>query len=197
MTTETVQAPGLEQLRRLIRDIPDFPNPGILFKDITPLLANPGGLSLAVEYMVYPFRGAPVDVVVGAESRGFIFGTAVARELSVGFVPIRKPGKLPSAVRRLEYDLEYGTDVLEIHEDALQAGQNVLVVDDLLATGGTLAACCKLVRALGANVSGCGCSDRIVRLQRSAEVAGRASVKRFAVLIGIGCGSLSIEAQHI
>jgi len=152
MTTVSAREPGLDNLRQLIRDVPDFPKPGILFKDITPLLAHPGGLALAVEFMVYPFRGTSVDLVVGAESRGFIFGTAVARELSVGFIPIRKPGKLPAAVRRHEYDLEYGTDVLEIHEDALRPGQKVLVVDDLLATGGTLAACCGLVRDLGAEV---------------------------------------------
>lgn len=139
-------------LRRLIRDVPDYPKPGILFKDITPLLASPSGLALAVELMVQPFRGQRVDVVVGAESRGFIFGTAVAKTLATGFVPVRKPGKLPSRTRRHTYQLEYGADSLEIHEDALGSGQSVLVVDDLLATGGTLGACCKLVRDCGANV---------------------------------------------
>lgn len=147
-----MQVPGVSGLRRLIRDVPDFPKPGILFKDITPLLGDPAGLALAVELMVQPFRGQPIDMVVAAESRGFIFGTAVAKTLSVGFVPIRKPGKLPAKVRRHEYELEYGTDALEIHQDALSPGQNVLIVDDLLATGGTLAACCKLVRGLGATV---------------------------------------------
>jgi adenine phosphoribosyltransferase len=151
-TAENVQAAGVSALRRLIRDVPDFPKPGILFRDITPLLADPAGFALAVELMVRPFRGERLDMVVGAESRGFIFGTAVATALSVGLVPIRKPGKLPAKARRYEYELEYGTDALEIHEDALSPGQNVLIVDDLLATGGTLAACCKLVRALGANV---------------------------------------------
>jgi adenine phosphoribosyltransferase len=141
-------------LRRLIRDVPDFPKPGILFRDITPLLADPAGLALAVELMAQPFRGERVDMVVGAESRGFIFGAAVAKALSVGFVPVRKPGKLPARVRRHEYALEYGTDALEIHEDALSPGANVLIVDDLLATGGTLAACCSLVRGLGAKVCG-------------------------------------------
>ncbi|MBU0616153.1 MAG: adenine phosphoribosyltransferase, partial [Planctomycetes bacterium] len=115
MTGASVQVPGVSQLRKLIRDVPDFPKPGILFKDITPLLADPAGLALAVEFMVRPFRDERIDAVVGAESRGFIFGTAVAGALSVGFVPIRKPGKLPAEVSRHEYELEYGTDILEIH----------------------------------------------------------------------------------
>ncbi len=139
-------------LRRLIRDVPDFPKPGVLFRDITPLLADASGLAMAVELMAQPFRGKHIDVVVGAESRGFIFGTAVAKALSVGFVPARKPGKLPCTTRRCEYQLEYGTDALETHADALHPGQRVLVVDDLLATGGTLAACCNLVRASGAAI---------------------------------------------
>jgi adenine phosphoribosyltransferase len=139
-------------LRRLIRDVSDFPKPGILFRDITPLLADPAGLAMAVELMAQPFRGNRVDAVVGAESRGFIFGTAVAKALSVGFVPIRKPGKLPADCRRREYQLEYGCDALEMHGDALQAGQRVLIVDDLLATGGTLAACCALVREAEAEI---------------------------------------------
>lgn len=150
--TDINQTPGVSELRRLIRDVPDFPRPGILFKDITPLLADPAGLALAVEVMAQPFRGKKLDAVVGAESRGFIFGTAVAKALSLGFVPIRKPGKLPGKVRRHEYELEYGSDALEIHADALSPGQTVILVDDLLATGGTLAACCDLIRGLGANI---------------------------------------------
>ena len=145
---------GVLDLRSLIRDIPDFPKPGILFKDITPLLANAAGLALSVELMSQPYRGKPIDLVVGAESRGFIFGTAIATALSVGFVPIRKPGKLPGLKRRHEYALEYGNDSLEVHEDALKKGQRVVIVDDLLATGGTLAACCKLVQGLGADIVG-------------------------------------------
>lgn len=139
-------------LKRLIRDVPDFPRPGILFRDITPLLADPAGLAMAVELMAQPFRGGRVDTVVGAESRGFIFGTAVAKVLSRGFVPVRKPGKLPGPTRRQEYALEYGKDALEMQAEALQPDQRVLVVDDLLATGGTLAACCELVRSSGAIV---------------------------------------------
>ncbi len=139
-------------LQRWIRAVPDFPRPGVLFRDITPLLADARGLAMAVELMAQPFRGKHLDLVVGAESRGFIFGTAVAKALSLGFVPVRKPGKLPRATRRCEYQLEYGTDALEIHADAIRAGQNVLIVDDLLATGGTLAACCDLVRQAGGRV---------------------------------------------
>lgn len=141
-------------LKSLIRNIPDYPKKGIQFKDITPLLSNPAGLALSVELMVNMFRGQGIETVVGAESRGFIFGTAVAQALSCGFVPIRKPGKLPSAKIALTYDLEYGQDTLEIHKDAIRPGAKVLVVDDLLATGGTMRACCDLVEQLGGNVSG-------------------------------------------
>lgn len=150
----STDTPTITDLKSLIRDIPDYPKPGILFKDITPLLANPAGLALSVEYMLQPFRGQQIQAVVGAESRGFIFGTAVAQGLSCGFVPVRKPGKLPSETRSVEYQLEYGTDQLEIHTDALEVGQPVLVVDDLLATGGTLAACCQLVESCGATIVG-------------------------------------------
>jgi adenine phosphoribosyltransferase len=151
MTAQT-STPGAAELTRLIRDVPDFPRPGILFRDITPLLRDPAGLSLSVEFLTQPYRNQHIDVVVGAESRGFIFGTAVARNLSAGFVPIRKPGKLPRAKRSLTYDLEYGTDTLEIHADAVSPGQRVLMVDDLLATGGTMRACCELVEQLGGNI---------------------------------------------
>ena len=144
----------LTKLRELIRDVPDFPKPGIVFKDITPLLAHPAGLSLAVEYLTQPFRSLHVDIVVGAESRGFIFGTAIARNLSAGFVPIRKPGRPPAATISEEYELEYGTDRMEIHCDAISPGDRVLIVDDLLATGGTMAACCRLVAALGGEIVG-------------------------------------------
>lgn len=144
--------PGGLELCQFIRDIPDFPKPGILFRDITPLLQDPAGLSLAVEYLTQPFRAQHVDVVVGAESRGFIFGTAVARNLSAGFVPIRKPGKLPAEKHSITYELEYGQDTLEIHADAIKPSQRVLMVDDLLATGGTMKACCDLVEKLGGEI---------------------------------------------
>ncbi|MCG3137199.1 MAG: Adenine phosphoribosyltransferase [Phycisphaerae bacterium] len=145
---------ALPNLATLIRDIPNFPKPGIVFKDITPLLANAAGLSLAVELLTQPYRGRRIDLVVGAESRGFIFGTAVARNLSAGFVPIRKPGKLPYQTRTATYELEYGTDSLAMHVDAIQPGQEVLLVDDLLATGGTMQASCQLVEAAGGHIAG-------------------------------------------
>lgn len=145
---------GACDLAPLIRDIPDFPKKGIIFKDITPLLADPAGLSMAVELLTQPYRSAHIDVVVGAESRGFIFATAVARNLSAGFVPIRKPGKLPYERRSHTYELEYGTDTLEIHTDAIKPGKRVLLVDDLLATGGTMKACCELVKSCGGIIVG-------------------------------------------
>ena len=144
----------VERLKRLIRDIPDFPKPGVVFRDITPLLADPSGLALAIELLANPFRGKNIDLVVGAESRGFIFGTAVACCLSAGFVVVRKPGKLPHQRISMSYDLEYGKDTLEMHADAIVAGQRVLIVDDLLATGGTMQACCDLVRKLGGKIAG-------------------------------------------
>ena len=142
------------RLHPLIREIPDFPKPGVLFKDITPLLADPAGLALAVEFMANPFRKSDIDIVVGAESRGFIFGTAIAQALSCGFVPVRKPGKLPSKTHRVTYVLEYGSDTLEMHADALLREHRVLMVDDLLATGGTMKACCDLVKQSGATIVG-------------------------------------------
>ncbi len=141
-------------LHTLIRDIADYPKPGIVFKDISPLLRDPAGLALAVEMMANPYRGKGVELVCGAESRGFIFGTAVAQALSAGFVPIRKPGKLPYSTHAMEYELEYGTDKLEIHTDAVNPGQKVLMVDDLLATGGTMQACCELVKKMGGEIVG-------------------------------------------
>lgn len=142
------------RLEPLIREIPDFPKPGVLFKDITPLLADAAGLALAVELMANPFRKEGIDLVVGAESRGFIFGTAIAQSLNCGFVPVRKPGKLPADRRSMTYDLEYGTDTLEIHADAIAGHHHVLMVDDLLATGGTMKACCDLVSDLGGRIAG-------------------------------------------
>jgi adenine phosphoribosyltransferase len=144
----------VQRLKRLIREIENFPKPGILFRDITPLLADPSGIALAVELLANPFRGKNIDLVVGAESRGFIFGTAVACCLSAGFVLVRKPGKLPHKKVSMTYDLEYGTDTLEMHEDSIVRGQRVLIVDDLLATGGTMKACADLVEQIGGKVVG-------------------------------------------
>lgn len=170
-------------LRSMIRDVPDFPKPGIVFKDITPLLANAAGLALAVELMAQPFRGLPIDLVVGAESRGFIFGTAVAKSLSAGFVPIRKPGKLPCKAERHEYSLEYGKDALEMHADVIRPGQRVLIVDDLLATGGTLAACCSLVRKLRGEIVG------IVVLIELSGLGGRRQFPDYRVHSVLGYGT--------
>ena len=141
-------------LRKLIREIPNFPQDGILYKDITPLLKDPAGLSAAVQFMLEPFADSEVDFVVGIEARGFVFATPMALELGCGFVPVRKPGKLPAATLSREYALEYGETSLEIHADAIAPGQKVLVVDDVLATGGTLAATCQTLEELGAVIEG-------------------------------------------
>lgn len=141
-----------EQLRAKIRTVPDFPKAGILFYDITTLLRDGAGFKLAIDALVAPYRGEAVELVVGVESRGFILAAAVADRLGAGFVPVRKPGKLPYRSLRAEYALEYGTDALEIHQDALAPGQSVLVVDDVIATGGTAAATGDLVARLGARV---------------------------------------------
>ena len=137
-----------------IRDIPDFPKPGIVFKDITPLLGDPEAFDVSISELAKPFRDERIDAVVGIESRGFIFGAVVARELGVGFVPVRKPGKLPADTLSVSYALEYGEDTVEIHRDALSEGQEVLIVDDVLATGGTMAATCELVEKTGARITG-------------------------------------------
>jgi adenine phosphoribosyltransferase len=142
-------------LRAHIRDIPDFPRPGIVFKDITPLLLDPAALDAAVSQLAGYASGLGVDFVVAAEARGFILGAALARELGAGFVPARKPGKLPHDTVSAEYTLEYGIDALEVHADALAGGARVLVHDDLLATGGTARALCDLVGELGAEIVGC------------------------------------------
>jgi adenine phosphoribosyltransferase len=144
----------MEDLRAWIRDIPDFPKPGIIFKDITTLLKDPHAFARSIDLMVEHFEEKKIDQVVGIESRGFIFGSAVAYELGIGFIPVRKPKKLPAPIERMEYSLEYGTDCVEIHRDALTPGQNVLIVDDLLATGGTAAATARLVERLDARVAG-------------------------------------------
>jgi len=143
-----------EQIESLIRAIPDFPIPGILFRDITPLLADPKGFKATIDLFVQQFRDAKVEAVVGIEARGYMLGAPVAYALGAGFVPVRKPGKLPGEKYSEEYALEYGTNTLEIHADAVGNGHRVLVVDDLLATGGTIAATLRLLEKLGANVVG-------------------------------------------
>jgi len=143
------------RLEDYVRAIPDFPKPGILFRDITPLLASPEAFGEAIRRMAEQFRGEPLDAIVAAEARGFIFAAPLALELGIGFVPIRKPGKLPFDTHAFHYELEYGTDTLELHIDGVEAGQRVLLVDDLLATGGTTQACCHLVEKAGAHVAGC------------------------------------------
>lgn len=142
----------MSELADLIRTVPDFPKPGIMFKDITTLLRDPGGFRQTIDHFAERYAERGLTAIVGIESRGFIFGAALADRLGVGFVPVRKPGKLPAATLREEYALEYGTDALEIHRDALGESDRVVVIDDLLATGGTLAAAVRLVRALGADV---------------------------------------------
>ena len=146
---------GELDLRDHIRDIPDFPKPGIVFRDITPLLLDPAAMDFAVRELAGWSRERDVELVVAAEARGFILGATIARELGVGFVPARKPGKLPHDTIRAEYMLEYGVDTLELHADALAHGTRVLVHDDLIATGGTARAVCELVRQLGGEVAGC------------------------------------------
>lgn len=144
----------VKDLKKAIRDVPDFPIKGIVFKDITTLLQNGDLFAEAIDYMYDSFRNNEIDLIAGIESRGFIFGAALAYKLNIGFVPIRKPGKLPADKLIEEYDLEYGSDQLEIHKDAIQEGQKVLLVDDLLATGGTALAACSLIEKLGANLIG-------------------------------------------
>jgi adenine phosphoribosyltransferase len=144
-----------QDLRAYVRDIPDFPLPGIVFKDITPLLLDPRALEMAVAGLAERVAPATVDLVVAAEARGFILGAALARELGAGFVPARRPGKLPGDTISAEYALEYGIDALEVHADAFAGGARVLVHDDLLATGGTAGALCDLVTELGAEIVGC------------------------------------------
>jgi adenine phosphoribosyltransferase len=152
-------------LKELVRDIPDFPKKGIVFKDITPLFSNPASLKEIVDKTSDHYTGQKIDVIVGAEARGFLIGPAVAIRLNAGFVPVRKPGKLPYETASMTYQLEYGTDTLEIHKDAIKPGDNVLMVDDLLATGGTMAACCKLVESLGGKIVGCSFIIELTFLQ--------------------------------
>jgi adenine phosphoribosyltransferase len=145
-----------EPLKQLIREVPDFPKPGILFYDITTLLKDRRGLAMLIDALAEHYIDKDIDLVLGMEARGFIFGPALAYRLNAGFIPVRKPGKLPAATTKYDYALEYGTNTLEIHKDAIQKGQRVIIVDDLLATGGTAEATAKLAESLGADIAGLG-----------------------------------------
>jgi adenine phosphoribosyltransferase len=162
----------MDVLKTRIRHVPDFPKPGILFYDVTTLLRDPEGFKLAIDTMADPYRGQDISLVVGIESRGFILGSAVADRIGAGFVPVRKVGKLPSATIRASYALEYGTDSLEMHSDAIDKGQRVLIVDDLLATGGTARATVDLVRQLGGDVHGVSFLIELVGLNGRAKLPG-------------------------
>jgi adenine phosphoribosyltransferase len=163
---------NMEDLKAKIRHVPDFPKAGILFYDITTLLQDPAGFRAAIDSLALPFQDQGIDIVVGIESRGFIFGAAVADRIGAGFSPVRKPGKLPSTCVRATYDLEYGTDTLEIHEDAVKNGQRVLIVDDLLATGGTARATTDLVKRLGGQVHALAFLIELVALNGRAKLGG-------------------------
>ncbi len=166
-------------LKDFIRDIPDFPKPGILFRDITPLLAAPEAFGESIRRFANHYRDRDIDVIVAAEARGFIFAAPLALELGIAFVPVRKPGKLPHDTHAFEYALEYGTDTLEIHVDGIVAGQRVLIVDDLLATGGTVDACCRLVEKAGAEIVSCAFLIELQGLNGAARIAPR---ETFALL---------------
>lgn len=161
-------------LKDRIRNVPDFPKSGILFYDITTLLRDAQGFRIAIDMLSTPYADQAVDAVVGIESRGFILGAAVAERLGTGFIPIRKPGKLPAKAIRETYALEYGTDALEIHEDAVQPGQRILIVDDVLATGGTAAAAVQLVRTLGGDLLGTAFLIELLALDGRSRIAGEA-----------------------
>jgi adenine phosphoribosyltransferase len=162
----------MNELKTRIRHVPDFPKPGILFYDVTTLLKDPEGFKLAIDSLANPYKGAGISLVVGIESRGFILGSAVADRIGAGFIPVRKVGKLPFTKIRVSYDLEYGTDSLEIHSDAVENGQKVLIVDDLLATGGTARATVDLVRQLGGDVAGVAVLIELVGLKGRSKLQG-------------------------
>ena len=162
----------MDALKSKIRHVPDFPKAGILFYDVTTLLRDPAGFKMAVDSMAMPFTAQQIDVVVGIESRGFILGAAVADRLNAGFVPVRKLGKLPAKTIRASYDLEYGSDSLEMHQDAIERGQKVLIVDDLLATGGTARATVDLVRQLGGSVEGVAFLIELLELKGRDKLPG-------------------------
>jgi adenine phosphoribosyltransferase len=165
----------MDRLKAHIRNVPDFPKPGIQFKDITPLVKNPMMLRLAVHQLIHPFLGEVITAIVGMEARGFIFGSLAAWEMGISFVPLRKPGKLPYDIQSISYDLEYGSASLEVHTDALNSNDKVLLVDDLIATGGTALASCQLIEKLGAEV--CACAF-VVELD---ELNGRELLSKYRV----------------
>jgi len=169
MTTKEIE------LQKYIRSIPDWPKKGILFRDITPLLAEPKALAAAIDALCAGFTRAGIEYVAAVEARGFIFGAAVAAKLGVGFVPIRKKGKLPFKTESITYDLEYGTDTLQVHIDAIETGAKVLMVDDLLATGGTMVAACKLIEKIGGRIAG------ITVLIELSELAGRNKLEGYNI----------------
>ena len=169
----TGSATNSEWIKELVRDVVDFPRPGVTFRDITPLLGDPIGFRRAVTDLVSRFDQVPVDRVIGMEARGFILAAPVALQIGAGFVPVRKPGKLPWAVVREEYSLEYGYDKLEMHRDAIHPGERVLVIDDVLATGGTASATCRLVETLGGVVVGLGFLLEIAALNGRAKLGDR------------------------
>jgi adenine phosphoribosyltransferase len=162
----------MDHLKEKIRHVPDFPKAGILFYDITTLLQDPAGFRAAIDSLALPFTDQRIEIVVGIESRGFIFGAAVADRIGAGFAPVRKAGKLPSLSIRASYDLEYGTDALEMHNDAIRAGQRVLIVDDLLATGGTARATTELVKRLGGEVHALAFLIELLALNGRGKLAG-------------------------
>lgn len=155
----------MQDLAALIRDVPDFPTPGVMFRDVTPLLADAGGFARCIDALAEPWQGSRVQAVCGIEARGFIFGAALAQKLHAGFVPLRKPGKLPPPVVSVDYQLEYGSDRLEAQRDALRPGERVLLVDDVLATGGTLAAASALIGQLGGELVGAGVVIELIGLR--------------------------------
>ena len=163
----------MQRLESKIRAIPDFPKPGVVFRDITPLVGDPAMLRLAVDQLIHPFIDEHINAVAGMEARGFIFGALAAQELNVGFVPLRKPGKLPYNVQSVSYDMEYGTTSLEAHIDAVAPGDRILLVDDLIATGGTASASCELVERLGGEIVACTFVMELDGLEGRAKLPGR------------------------
>lgn len=171
----------MKTVQDYIRTIEDFPHEGIMFRDVTTLFADPRGFRMAVDQLIHQYAGQPIDKVVGLEARGFILGGAIAHQLSLGFVPIRKKGKLPGKVISQDYKLEYGEATVELHDDAISAGENILVIDDLLATGGTAAASISLIERLGGKIAGCGF---VVDLP---ELGGRAKLEAMGMDVHALC----------